>query len=260
MTQVSWDDFLTDRDRAVFAAAGLGSRAAFGARPVVVVVDVTYNFCGDRPEPVLESIKRWRNSCGVEAWEAIGHIRTMVDAAHDARVPVVFTTGTDYRPDRFDAGRWADKNSRFSEASVDEDARQRRRIGNHVVEPIAPEPRDLVVSKAKPSAFFGTLLPAHLTALGADSLIVCGTTTSGCVRATVVDAFSYNYRVAVVGECTFDRGQASHAINLFDMNSKYADVVSLTETVDYLASLPRDLFTDEFPVLAERTGRVSAAT
>lgn len=258
MTELSWNDFLTDRDRAVFDAAGLGPRGGFGTRPVVVVVDVTYNFCGDRPEPVLESIARWRNSCGAEAWDAIGHIRMLVDAAHTARLPVVFTTGMDYRPDGFDAGRWADKNARFGEVSTDDDAERRRRIGNTVVEPIAPEARDLVLAKAKPSAFFGTLLPSHLTALRADSLIVCGTTTSGCVRSTVVDAFSHNYRVSVVEECTFDRGQASHHMSLFDMAQKYADVVSLHEAVDHMAGLPGDLFVDEFPILTKERGRVIA--
>ncbi|MGH3098197.1 MAG: isochorismatase family protein [Streptosporangiales bacterium] len=255
MTGLSWNDFLTDRDREVFAAAGLGPRAGFGTRPVLVVVDVTYNFCGDRPEPVLQSVSRWRNSCGEEAWEAIGHIRTLVDAAHGAGVPVLYTTGMDYRQDGFDAGRWADKNARFGEAAADADAERRRRIGNTVVEPIAPEARDLVVAKAKPSGFFGTLLPAHLTALRADSLIVCGTTTSGCVRATVVDAFSYNYRVSIVEECTFDRGQASHHIGLFDMAQKYADVVSLQETLDHMGGLPTDLFATEFPVLQPTEAR-----
>lgn len=252
MTQRPWDEFLTERDRAVFDRSGYGTRAGFGERPVLVVVDVTYNFCGDRPEPVLESVKRWRNSCGEEAWEAIGQIRTLIDGAHAARVPVIFTTGTDYRPDGFDAGRWADKNDRVGEAveDGDADAERRRRIGNTVVEPIAPEPRDIVIPKSKPSGFFGTLLPAHLTALRADALIVCGTTTSGCVRATVVDAFSYNYRVSVVEECIFDRGQASHAMNLFDLSQKYADVVSLRETVDHLAGMSPDTFVDEFPVLA----------
>jgi nicotinamidase-related amidase len=81
-----------------------------------------------------------------------------------------------------------------------------------------------------------------LNEVHADSLLVAGTTTSGCVRASVIDAFSYNYSVSVVEECTFDRGQSSHKINLFDMNMKYADVVSLEETVDYIKGLPDNLY------------------
>ncbi|MQA04990.1 MAG: isochorismatase family protein [Streptosporangiales bacterium] len=218
--------------------------AGLGSRPVLLVVDVTYNFCGDRPEPILESIKRWRNSCGAEAWDAIASIRTLVDAAHQARVPVIYTTGMDYRPDGFDAGRWADKNQRAGEQV------QTAVRGHDVVADLEPEERDIVLEKAKPSAFFGTLLQSHLTALGADSVVVCGTTTSGCVRATVVDAFSYNYRVGIVEEGTFDRCTASHHITLFDMSQKYADVMSVDDTVGYLGELPADLFTGQLPILA----------
>jgi nicotinamidase-related amidase len=107
---------------------------------------------------------------------------------------------------------------------------------------IAPQPRDVVIGKLKPSAFFGTPLASYLLELKVDTLIVCGTTTSGCVRASVLDAFSLGYRVAVVEECTFDRGEVSHAINLFDMNAKYADVVSLEATTGYLRGLAASLF------------------
>ena len=102
--------------------------------------------------------------------------------------------------------------------------------------------RDIVIRKQKPSVFFGTTLMSYLTELHIDTLIVGGTTTSGCVRATVLDAFSFNFKVSVVEECTFDRGQVTHKINLFDMNAKYADVISLEEAEDYLAELPDNLF------------------
>ena len=105
-----------------------------------------------------------------------------------------------------------------------------------------PPAADLVIGKLKPSAFHGTPLRSHLTLLGADSLVICGTTTSGCVRASVIDAFSYNLKVSVIEECVFDRGQASHKINLFDMAMKYADVISLKETVDYIRGLPDNLY------------------
>jgi Isochorismatase family len=89
---------------------------------------------------------------------------------------------------------------------------------------IAPGPRDIVIKKQKPSGFFGTNLASYLTLFGCDSLIVVGTTTSGCVRATVVDAFSLNYRVILAEEGCFDRSEASHAVSLCDMHAKYADV------------------------------------
>lgn len=238
-----WDRFLTDRDREVFDAAGYGRLAGFGERPVVLVVDVNYNFCGDRPEPLLESIKRWRNSCGEEAWTALAHIQTLLATARRQRLPVFYSTGQRLGSSDFDRGRWLDKNPRGSEDRGNPK-------GNQIMAQIAPLPHEIVVSKSKPSAFFGTPLASYLVDLGADSLIVCGTTTSGCVRATVVDAFSYNFRVSIVAECTFDRGEASHAINLFDLHQKYADVVGLDTVTSFIEGLPDDLFVGRMPALA----------
>ena len=107
---------------------------------------------------------------------------------------------------------------------------------------IAPGPRDIVVKKQKPSGFFGTNLASYLTLLGCDSVIVVGTTTSGCVRATVVDAFSLNYRVILAEEGCFDRSEASHAVSLCDMHAKYADVVPTAEVLSYFNRLATGLF------------------
>lgn len=121
---------------------------------------------------------------------------------------------------------------------------------NEIVAEIAPRPGDIIIEKNKPSVFFGTLLASYLVDLHADSLIVCGTTTSGCVRATVVDAFSYNYKVTVVTEATFDRGEASHWVNLFDMDHKYADVTPLSEVLGQLSRLDTGLFDSQMPSLS----------
>lgn len=238
MTEPVWNEFLTERDKAVFDAAGYGTRGGFGKRPALLIIDVNYAFCGERPEPILESIKRWRNSCGEEAWESIGHIRRLIDSAHAAGVPVMYTTGV-RREDNWDSGSWAWKNSRNSE---DAQASGLNRDGNDIVDEIAPAPQDIVVLKQKPSGFFGTNMQSYLVLLGCDSVIVTGTTTSGCVRATVLDAFSNNYRVALAEEGCFDRSQASHAINLCDMHAKYADVLKADEVIAHIASLPKGLF------------------
>lgn len=216
----SWDPYLTERDRTVFARSGHGQRAGFGVRPAVLVIDVTYAFVGDRPEPIVASIVRWPRSAGEEGWRAAERIRTLLEAARAAGAPVIYTTGVaDPR-----IGPVSTKNSRRAE----NDAQPAR---NTIVPLIAPGAGDLILAKERPSAFFGTALASHLVRLGVDSLFVTGGTTSGCVRATVVDAFSYSYRVALVEECLFDRGQASHAMSLFDMQQKYADVVSLADAL-----------------------------
>ena len=226
-----WDDVISEHDRQVFDAAGYGQRGGFGEKPALLVVDVTYDFTGDRPEPILESIKRFRNSCGEAAWEALPHIKELIDAARAAGVPVTYTHMAP-RPDGVRCGGWARKNARALRSTEIS-----QRIGNDFPPLIAPEPGDIVIKKDKPSAFFGTPLLSYLLALGADSVIVAGTTTSGCVRATVLDAFSYNLPVAVVEECTFDRGELSHKVNLWDMHAKYADVVSKGETLAFLRGL-----------------------
>jgi nicotinamidase-related amidase len=245
-----WDAFLTERDKRVFGGSGYGRRAGWGQRPVLLVIDVNYNFVGDRPEPIEESIKRWRNSCGAEGWEAAERIRELTDVAHARGIPVLYSTGVRSRPDQFDRGRWRDKNSRAAE-----DVTPPRADGNTIIAPIAPQPQDIVIEKAKPSVFYGSMLTGYLVDLQADSIICCGTTTSGCVRATVLDGFSANFRMAVVEEATFDRGQASHAISLFDMHQKYADVVPLAETLAFMRSLPEGLFDERMPILKEYRAR-----
>jgi maleamate amidohydrolase len=238
MTEHVWDKFLTERDKAVFAAGGFGATADLGKRPALLVIDVSWAFCGDKPEPILESIKRWRTSCGAESWIAVDHIKALIDKAHDQGLPVIYTTA-EYRDDNWDAGSWRWKNRRQDE---DIDRPKTELDGNEIVSAIAPGPRDIVVRKKKPSGFFGTDLASYLTLLGCDSVVITGTTTSGCVRATVVDAFSLNYRVVVAEEACFDRSEASHAISLCDMHAKYADVMKVGEVLAYFGTLPAGQF------------------
>lgn len=254
-----WDDFLTDRDQQV--REHYGSRlAGFGQRPVVMVIDVNYNFTGYEREPILESIKKYRNSCGQEGWDAAESTGRLLAAAREKRLPIIYTTEVDQRIDGWDSGRANDKNARRREdrahdrQAADEGSSDAfpglvRRTGKDMHEAIKPEPVDILVGKRKPSAFFGTVLVSYLVELQADSIIVTGSTTSGCVRATVVDGFSYHFNMQVVEECTFDRFQASHALNLYDLHMKYADVVTLNETMRYIDGLDAGLFDEQMPSL-----------
>lgn len=249
----NWDKFLTDQDKKVYEASGYGSRGGFAKRPAVIVVDVNYAFVGEHSEPILESVKKWRNSCGSTGWDAIPHIRSLVASARENHIPVFYSTGKDSRADGFDRGAWAFKNRRNHEDSTKAAHGVR---GNDVVAEIAPAPYEFLVEKLKPSAFFGTPLLSFLIDLNVDTLLVCGTTTSGCVRATVLDAFNHNYHISIVEECTFDRFESSHAINLFDMNAKYADVIGVDEASDYLRGVARGLYDDKlgFPREVAKAG------
>ena len=222
-----WDSVITDRDRAILAASGMGQRSGIGSRPCLLVVDITYAFTGDRPEPILESVKRFPNSCGEAAWEALPRIAQLIGAMRARSLPVIYTRQAP-RVDAVTAGAWARKNSRvLAETAVDVDPMR-------IPEMIAPTPGEIVIDKDKPSAFFGTTLISYLHALRIDSILIAGTSTSGCVRSSGVDAFSYNYPTVVVEDCCFDRSQTSHAIALFDLHSRYADVVPLDELLPML--------------------------
>lgn len=233
MTEPIWNKFLTERDKAVFATSGYGARAGYGKKPALIVIDVNYNFCGDRREPILDSIKRYRNSCGEDAWDALPVIGRLIDKFRKKSMPVIYSTG-EGRDDGWDRGGWDWKNSRGREDVAPPMTRETNRDGNDIMDEIAPGPKDIVIRKGKPSAFYGTQLAGFINDLGADSMIVTGTTTSGCVRATVLDAFSLNLRTTIAADGCFDRSQASHAINLCDMNAKYSDVVTSDEILTHL--------------------------
>ena len=126
-------------------------------------------------------------------------------------------------------------------------------MGNDIVKEIAPEVSDLFIEKRKPSAFFGTPLMSHLNMMKADSLIIVGSTTSGCVRASAVDALSYDIKVTIPHEAVFDRGEASHKLALFDLHMKYVDVTDLDEVSEYLKNLTPGLFDENFPPSSQAT-------
>lgn len=209
----------------IFDAVGYGRPLEFGNRPAVLVVDVTYGFTGDRLEPILEAIQRFPLSSGQSAWKAVHALETLLELARGRKIPIIYTKNAPRR-NEVERGAWGSKTAPPETSShIDPDA---------IVERIAPEEADFVVQKTKPSGFFSTPLASWLIHLGVDTLLVGGGTTSGCLRATVVDAFSYNLRVFVVEECCFDRSPTSHAINLFDMHQKYAEVITLAEARRHL--------------------------
>jgi maleamate amidohydrolase len=223
-----WRSVMGEHDRAVYAAAGYGGRLPLGRRPAFLVIDTTYGFVGREPLPILASIRSHPNSCGDAGWRAVAAIADVLAAVRPLGWPVIYSAGFTELGIR-GQGRWASKHPR-STIEIPADA-------NTVVAEIAPRPGDLVIPKTKPSLFHGTPLVDILLAAAIDTLFVMGGTTSGCVRATVVDAFSHNFAVLVVEEAVFDRGELSHAVNLFDMDQKYADVVPAATVLDWLAAV-----------------------
>jgi maleamate amidohydrolase len=238
MTRI-WDRYLPDRDRKLLDSAGYRNRMGFGSRPAILVIDVNYNFTGDRREPIEEAIRRWPNACGEAAWDALPQIRKLLDSAHGRGLPVFFSTDG-FRQDGWNMGSWLWKTARANDERAA--AVKTNLNGAEINHEIAPISTDIVIEKLKPSVFNGTPLRQLLTLLKVDTLVVAGTTTSGCVRASVIDAFSDNYRVIVAEDGCFDRVDLSHAVNLFDMDAKYADVLSTDEILSELEAYQPGLF------------------
>lgn len=232
MAQQVWDRFLTEQDRAHLALTK-HRPIGFGARPALLLVDLYRWVFGDRPEPLLEAVKTWPGSCGPAAWNAVPHIQALLAKAREAGIPVIHVTGLD------GAGvdGWTFRRD-AKEAQLSPAERERRGRRFDIIDELKPLPGEACLRKAAPSAFWGTPLLGHLNQLGVDTLVTCGESTSGCVRATVVDGCAYRFRMIVVEECVFDRHEACHAVNLFDMNQKYADVLGVAQVLQYLDSLP----------------------
>ena len=193
-----------------------------GARPAVLAIDLYNLVFGGGPLPVHEVVKEFPSSCGTYAYETVKPIQELLALARSCRIPIIYTT-----------------NEMPKEGAPKVVQPTKRRLSTpegafNIWEEFKPEPGDLIIYKQRASAFFGTPLIAHLIQQDINSLIVCGETTSGCVRASVVDAYSHGFHTVVVEECCFDRSLLSHKINLFDLHHKYADVMHLEEVKRHL--------------------------
>jgi nicotinamidase-related amidase len=221
----SWDPYLSERDREhIRLGYGKKEHFGFGKNPCVLVIDDYYSVLGLERKPFFESIKKWPGSMGLEGWAAIDKTAELLRVARGNDIPVIYVHGLEgFVP----WGRRA-RRERLSNLTAEERAK-----ANEIVDEVAPQPGELVMKKAAASAFHGTPLVFHLNYHAIDTVICVGESTSGCVRASVVDAATYRYDVGIVEECCFDRSEASHYINLFDMHQKYGDVISLPEATAY---------------------------
>jgi nicotinamidase-related amidase len=205
-----------EQAKEAYAAARLGGSLARGTRPGILVVDFSRGFTS--PESDL----------GADLTPQVEATRRLLGAARAKRLPVIFTT-VGFEPSLKDAGLWPQKMPALAEL----------KLGGRWVEidpRLEPTPDETILVKKGASAFFGTNLAEILLTEKIDTVILCGATTSGCIRATAIDLLQHGYPALVPRECVGDRAAAPHEANLFDIQAKYADVVSLDETLDYLES------------------------
>jgi nicotinamidase-related amidase len=200
--------------RAVYERARLGQSIKTGGNPAVLVVDFNRGFT----DPAC--------SVGSDMTMEVEATRQVLDFARSNGYPVVFTT-IGYEPNLKDAGIWLQKMPGLGELKIGErwveiDPRLGRRED------------ETVILKKGASAFFGTNLTSILVSQGIDTVVLCGATTSGCIRATAIDLLQYGFPTIVPRECVGDRARAPHDSNLFDIQAKYADVVSVEDALAYL--------------------------
>lgn len=218
MTERPWESLLSERDRAVIEAAGYDTRGAsnwdtrgVGDSPAILLIDMQRLTVGADVD-ILEAIESSRIAMGDVAHRSLERIVALVEHARDLGIPIIHTRVVPpaYEPDDPEV---------------------------QIVDALAPRPGEDVVDKRYASAFFGSDLVSRLVRQGVDTLVVAGTTTSGCLRSTVVDAQQLGFKVLVPEECVFDRVDLSHRASLLDMWMKYADVLPTEEVTEVLSDL-----------------------
>lgn len=207
-----WDHLITEDIRAMYAH--YNSEPRLGKQPALLLIDL-YNLSykgGDRP--VRDLLASNPSGCGEHAYRAISPTQALIRLFRERQLPIIYSTRL-----------WA-----AHSAGTHSTQRQRKAIVEDdyaIYSAFKPEAHDTVIYKPRASVFFQTPMANTLEKLGVDSLVIAGESTSGCVRATTVEAYSHGFPPILVEECVFDRNPVSHAINLFDMHHKYGHVMSL---------------------------------
>jgi len=213
-------------ERRVYEAAGYSRSARLEGKPALVVIDAVLSFTGSRPLPVLQSIdEEYATCCGENAWASLPYIEALLEAFRAALLPVVYT-----RLDLSGHAAMRGATKRTPDARVAE--------GNGFLDRIKPRDDEWICEKARASAFYGTILDSYLRLHKIETLVFCGGTTSGCVRASVVDAYSAGFQPVVAEEATFDRALSPHLANLFDIHAKYGHVLLTGDIVAQLSGTP----------------------
>ena len=216
-----WMTLIPETDRRTYKRGGFLSGLRPGARPALIVIDCTWSFCGSQGLTLEQAIDEFHTACGPAAWDALPRIAELIGLFRARSLPLVFTHSDVL--DTPHTGKATKSNLRSDKPHAED-----------FPPLIAPGPSEWVLAKTKASAFFGTPLTTWLVREQVDTLVFCGVSTSGCVRASVVDGFSHGFSTLVVDDCCFDRSDFAHAANLWDMAAKYAAVVPLAEIAGLL--------------------------
>jgi nicotinamidase-related amidase len=221
-----WDDILSEHDRRCLAnRPRIGQRPELGNNPALLVIDMQRGVIGE-DRPIYEQQDKYPSACGTFAWEAIRHLEKLIPAAREAGIPVMYSRFV-IRPE---TGITIPPGSSFGADNP----------YSEIIEEIAPLEGDIYIEKNRPSIFFHTPALYVLFEKKVDTLLIAGNTTSGCIRASAIDGAGYNFRVAVIEECTFDRLEFTHKASLFDLWYKYCELLSVREIYEYIKKIHRN--------------------
>jgi nicotinamidase-related amidase len=225
-----WNDVVSAADLKLYSCYARATHV--GPRPALLAIDL-YNivYRGGAQSPYeLDPVHP--NSCGIYAHQAVAPTKRLFSAARRAAIPIFYCT-QETRPNNRPSGAVSTRRQGLAMPRENDDY--------EIYREFTPQESDVVIRKQRASVLQGTPLASHLTMLGVNSLIVCGESTSGCVRASCVDAYSSGFHVSLVEECTFDRAELIHKVNLFDLHHKYVDVMHVEEVIAHLDGLARSL-------------------
>ncbi len=218
-----WKDVISAEELERYAKNVRGVRV--GRNPALLAIDLYNRVYAGGNRPVGDLYKQFPSTCGENAWNAIEPTKRLFAASRKAGIPVIHTTGAAETSTKLHNPKrtWTNPKTNLDDYGFHED--------------LTPEPGERVIYKERASAFCGTPLQMLLQQQGIDSLIVCGESTSGCVRASVVEGWSLSFHMTVAEECVFDRLMITHKINLFDLHHKYADVMHVDDIIAHLDRL-----------------------
>lgn len=219
MSEHPWENLLDEEDRAVIENGGYGKPRGLGERPALLIIDCQQRYIG-LDAPIAEQQSVWPGGGGAGAWQAVREIARLADVARANSVPVIHSRNVAGAGGRFDV--FGAKLQRDPAA------------GNEIVEPLTPRSEDIVIDKGTASIFWGTPLDTYLVSMKVDSLILTGVSTSGCVRASLVDGVARGYSTTLVSDATADRIKLSYTATLLDVWMKYGNVVTAAEASDLL--------------------------
>jgi maleamate amidohydrolase len=211
-----WERMIPEQDRAIYEKAQFGGKSQWGNIPCLLIVDVMWSFVGSKPVDVLDAIEEYPTACGKAGWDAMVQIERALAVFRDLALPVVHVRSDPNTDNLF--GVTVRKSERRLNAKAYEFPEQ-----------VSPHEGEPVIVKTRASSFFRTPLDVLLRKAGMDTLVIAGSTTSGCVRATCIDAHSSGFNCFLLEEGCFDRSLVSHAVSLFELNMKYATVLSVDD-------------------------------